>query len=81
MNTSAGKSFVVPPGGEEPFTASWTTKSVAADSSDRKEKHPAEGKHERWHVTLEEFVGQENKCKCDWDVPEECKECQIPASF
>ena len=81
MNASAGKAVVVPPGGEEPFPASWTTKSVAAVSSDRKENHPADGKHKHWHVTLEKFVGQENKCKCNWDVPEECEEGQIPASF
>jgi len=58
MNASAGKAVEVPPGGEEPFPASWTTKGVAPDSSDREEKHPADGKHERWYVTLEKFVSQ-----------------------
>jgi hypothetical protein len=81
MNASAGKAIVVPPGGEEPSPASWTTKSAAADSSGRREKHPADGKHEHWHVTLEKFVGQQTKCKGNWDVSEECKEGQIPAPF
>jgi hypothetical protein len=81
MNASAGKAVVVPPGGEEPFSASWTTKRVAANSSGRKEKHPADGKHEHWDVTLEKFVGQQTKRKGNWDVSEECKEGQIPVPF
>jgi len=77
MSASAGKP---PPAGEKPSPASWTTKSVAADCSDRKEKYPAPSKHEHWYLTLEKFVGQQTKCKRNWDVSEECKEGQIPAS-
>jgi hypothetical protein len=60
VNAFASEAVVIPPRGEKPFPASWTTKSIAPGSSDRKEKHPGYGKHKHRLVTLEKLVCQKD---------------------